>query len=120
MSSTTKPAPEQARAARAQRVSMLRNRAMAGVIATFVLALGTVGFTGAMGAPDSASSGTTAGLVDSTSASAGSAGDDATSTWHLQPDGEWERHTTGLRGEPLADLQSVLISRQRRRPGSAR
>ncbi len=46
--------------------------------------------------------------------------DDTTSTWHLQPDGEWERHTTGPKGEMLADLQSVLISRQRRRPGSTR
>ena len=45
--------------------------------------------------------------------------DDATSSWHLQSDGEWERHTTGPDG-PLADLQSVLVARQRRRPGMGR
>ncbi len=45
--------------------------------------------------------------------------DDGTSSWHLLPDGEWERHTTGP-NSPLADLQAVLIARQRRRPGSAR
>ena len=46
--------------------------------------------------------------------------DDGTSSWHLQGDGEWERHTTAPDGTPLVDLQSVLVSRQRRRPGSAR
>jgi polyphosphate kinase len=46
--------------------------------------------------------------------------DDATSSWHLQPDGEWERHTTAPDGSPLADLQAVLIARQRRRPGTGR
>ena len=45
--------------------------------------------------------------------------DDATSSWHLLSDGEWERHTTGPDG-PLADLQSVLVARQRRRPGTGR
>ena len=46
--------------------------------------------------------------------------DDGTSSWHLQGDGEWERHTTGPDGTPLADLQAVLVSRQRRRPGTGR
>lgn len=45
--------------------------------------------------------------------------DDGTSSWHLGPDGDWERFTTDGRG-PLADLQTVLISRQRRRPGTGR
>ncbi len=46
--------------------------------------------------------------------------DDATASWHLRPDGEWERHTTGPDGGPLADLQAVLVARQRRRPGTGR
>ncbi|OJV78523.1 MAG: RNA degradosome polyphosphate kinase [Cellulomonas sp. 73-92] len=46
--------------------------------------------------------------------------DDATASWYLQPDGEWERHTTGPDGAQLADLQAVLIARQRRRPGTGR
>ncbi len=46
--------------------------------------------------------------------------DEGTSSWHLLPDGEWERHTTAPDGTPLVDLQSVLVARQRRRPGSGR
>jgi len=46
--------------------------------------------------------------------------DDATSSWHLEPDDSWTRHATGPDGAPLVDLQSVLIQRQRRRPGSVR
>ncbi len=45
--------------------------------------------------------------------------DDGTSSWHLQPDGEWVRHHVGPDG-PLVDLQEVLVHRQRRRPGAAR
>lgn len=45
--------------------------------------------------------------------------DDSTSSWHLEPDGTWVRHHRGPDG-PLADLQAVLIHRQRRRPGNAR
>ncbi|WP_456845553.1 RNA degradosome polyphosphate kinase [Cellulomonas sp. P5_C6] len=45
--------------------------------------------------------------------------DDGTSSWHLEPDGSWVRHHLGPDG-PLADLQAVLINRQRRRPGTAR
>lgn len=45
--------------------------------------------------------------------------DDGTSSWHLDQDGTWTRHHLGPDG-PLADLQAVLIHRQRRRPGTAR
>jgi len=45
--------------------------------------------------------------------------DDSISSWHLLPDGTWERHANGPDG-PLADLQAVLITRQRRRPGLGR
>ena len=44
---------------------------------------------------------------------------DATSSWHLLPDGSWERHHIGPDG-PLVDLQTVLVQRQRRRPGAGR
>jgi polyphosphate kinase len=44
--------------------------------------------------------------------------DDATSTWHLGPDG-WQRHHLAPDGSPLLDLQDYLISRQRRRPDQA-
>jgi polyphosphate kinase len=46
--------------------------------------------------------------------------DDATSSWHLGPDGGWERHHLDGEGEPLRDLQAVLIARQRRRLGMSR
>ena len=46
--------------------------------------------------------------------------DDGTASWHLGPDGEWTLNALGLDGERLADLQSVLIARQRRRPGMGR
>jgi len=46
--------------------------------------------------------------------------DDGTTSWHLGPDGEWQLHALGPDGERLADLQSVLIARQRRRPGMGR
>ncbi|HWS59123.1 MAG TPA: RNA degradosome polyphosphate kinase [Actinotalea sp.] len=42
--------------------------------------------------------------------------DDATSSWHLGPDGEWTRHHRSPLGDPLRDLQEWLIARQRRRP----
>lgn len=44
---------------------------------------------------------------------------DSTSSWHLLPDGSWERHHVGPDG-PLVDLQTVLVQRQRRRPGAGR
>ena len=46
--------------------------------------------------------------------------DPGTASWHLGPDGDWERHHLSEDGEPLRDLQEVLISRQRRRPTLAR
>ncbi|GEK20117.1 RNA degradosome polyphosphate kinase [Cellulomonas xylanilytica] len=45
--------------------------------------------------------------------------DDGTSSWHLEPDGTWQRHHLGPDG-PLVDLQAALIHRQRRRPGTGR
>ncbi|GAA1847973.1 RNA degradosome polyphosphate kinase [Myceligenerans crystallogenes] len=45
---------------------------------------------------------------------------DSTSSWHLAPDASWERHATDPSGEPLRDMQSVLIQRQRRRGEPAR
>ena len=44
---------------------------------------------------------------------------DETSSWHLGQDGAWTRHAQGDQG-PLRDLQSVLISRPRRRLGASR
>ncbi len=41
--------------------------------------------------------------------------DDGTSSWWLQPSGEWERHAFDDEGEPLLDLQDVLIQSKRRR-----
>ncbi|MBL0887918.1 RNA degradosome polyphosphate kinase [Myceligenerans sp. I2] len=40
---------------------------------------------------------------------------DSTSSWHLHSDATWERHSTGPDGQPLRDMQAVLIQRQRRR-----
>jgi polyphosphate kinase len=45
--------------------------------------------------------------------------DDGTASWHLQSDGSWERHAVGPDG-PLMDIQSTLITRQRRRLGMGR
>jgi polyphosphate kinase len=45
--------------------------------------------------------------------------DDGTSSWHLEPDGTWERHHLGPDGAPLLDLQAWEIA-QRRRPARAR
>ncbi|OCI30162.1 RNA degradosome polyphosphate kinase [Oerskovia enterophila] len=42
--------------------------------------------------------------------------DSGTASWHLQADGTWVRHATGPDG-PLTDIQSTLITRQRRRLG---
>lgn len=39
-----------------------------------------------------------------------------TASWHLGPDGGWERQVTGPDGEPTDDLQAVLVDRHRRRP----
>jgi polyphosphate kinase len=39
-----------------------------------------------------------------------------TASWHLGPDGGWERQVTDPDGEPTRDLQAVLVDRHRRRP----
>ncbi len=41
--------------------------------------------------------------------------DDGVSSWRLQPDGTWVGVHTSPDGEPLADLQHVLIERKQRR-----
>lgn len=46
--------------------------------------------------------------------------DDATATWHLGPDDTWTRYGHGPDGEPLRDLQELLITRRRRRPAGSR
>ncbi len=40
---------------------------------------------------------------------------DATSSWWLQPSGDWERHSVDDQGAPLRDLQESLIHTKRRR-----
>lgn len=45
---------------------------------------------------------------------------DTVASWHLESDGTWRRRAYAEDGTPLVDLQSALITRQRRRPGSAR
>lgn len=45
---------------------------------------------------------------------------DTTSSWHLRPDGTWERHHLGADGEPLLDLQESLMARARRRVAASR
>jgi len=47
--------------------------------------------------------------------------DPGTSSWHLDSDGEWERHHLAEDGTPLLDIQSwLLASRSRQRTGSLR
>jgi polyphosphate kinase len=41
--------------------------------------------------------------------------DDRTSSWWLTPSGVWERHHLDDDGEPLRDMQEVLIATKRRR-----
>jgi polyphosphate kinase len=41
--------------------------------------------------------------------------DDGMTSWHLESDGSWVRHAVGPDGEPLRDVQQVLIQRRRRR-----
>ena len=45
--------------------------------------------------------------------------DDATASWHLHADGEWERVSHGPDGEPLLDLQAYLIALHQRRRAPA-
>jgi polyphosphate kinase len=44
---------------------------------------------------------------------------DTTSSWHLGPDGEWTRHATDADGQPLRNVQEMLIDARRRRRGTA-
>ncbi|EYR64351.1 polyphosphate kinase [Actinotalea ferrariae CF5-4] len=46
--------------------------------------------------------------------------DDATATWHLDAEDQWTRHSRTPDGEPLRDLQELLIARRRRRPAGSR
>ena len=39
--------------------------------------------------------------------------DESIASWHLHPDGEWVRVDHGSDGEPLTDLQTLLIQRKR-------
>jgi polyphosphate kinase len=41
--------------------------------------------------------------------------DPATASWHLLADGTWSRRNRTAEGQPLADLQQVLIERRQRR-----
>ncbi len=44
---------------------------------------------------------------------------DTTSSWHLGPDGEWTRYATDADGQPLRNIQEMLIDARRRRRGTA-
>lgn len=41
--------------------------------------------------------------------------DPGTASWHLRPDGTWDRVHTDPDGQPLSDMQQVLIERKQRR-----
>ncbi|WP_327355137.1 RNA degradosome polyphosphate kinase [Streptomyces sp. NBC_01304] len=43
----------------------------------------------------------------------------ATASWHLGPDGNWTRHALDPDGQPLRNVQEMLIDARRRRRGSA-
>ncbi|WP_199551616.1 RNA degradosome polyphosphate kinase [Streptomyces sp. N35] len=45
---------------------------------------------------------------------------DTTSSWHLGPDGDWTRHALDSEGQPLRNVQEMLIDARRRRRGSAK
>jgi polyphosphate kinase len=47
---------------------------------------------------------------------------DETSSWHLEPDGTWTRHSRSEDGAPLQDMQNVLMKQisQRKRGGALR
>ncbi|WP_436845297.1 RNA degradosome polyphosphate kinase [Streptomyces cinerochromogenes] len=44
---------------------------------------------------------------------------DTTASWHLGPDGEWTRQATDADGQPLRNVQEMLIDARRRRRGTA-
>ncbi|NEG69845.1 RNA degradosome polyphosphate kinase [Bifidobacterium choloepi] len=43
---------------------------------------------------------------------------DTTASWHMQPDGTYERHSKDAEGKPLVDCQEFLIKKHMRRPRS--
>ena len=43
---------------------------------------------------------------------------DSTSSWHMMPDGSYERHSKDEEGRPLVDCQEYLIRRHTRRRGN--
>ena len=45
---------------------------------------------------------------------------DETSSWHLESDGEWTRHSTDADGRPLQDVQNVLMRKISARKRSTR
>ncbi|MDK1472391.1 RNA degradosome polyphosphate kinase [Streptomyces sp. 549] len=42
---------------------------------------------------------------------------ESTASWHLGPDGEWTRHAVDAEGQPLRNVQEMLIDARRRRRG---
>ena len=44
----------------------------------------------------------------------------AITSWHLEPDGTWQRHTENADGERLDDIQELLIARARSRVAASR
>ncbi|QDQ12329.1 RNA degradosome polyphosphate kinase [Streptomyces spectabilis] len=44
---------------------------------------------------------------------------DTTASWHLGADGNWTRHSTDPEGQPLRNVQEMLIDARRRRRGTA-
>ncbi len=44
---------------------------------------------------------------------------DSTASWHLGPDGEWNRHSTDPDGQQLPNVQELLIDARRRRRGTS-
>ncbi len=44
---------------------------------------------------------------------------DTTASWHLGADGNWTRHATDPEGQPLRNVQEMLIDARRRRRGTA-
>ncbi|MEE1295637.1 MAG: RNA degradosome polyphosphate kinase [Bifidobacterium sp.] len=43
---------------------------------------------------------------------------DSTSSWHMQPDGTYVRHSKDAEGRPLVDSQEYLIHKHQRRPNA--
>ena len=43
---------------------------------------------------------------------------DSTSSWHMLPDGSYERHSKDEEGRPLVDCQEYLIRKHMRRRGA--